>query len=349
MTEGTAVCKYKAKEGDPLVSIIIPVYNVSHYLPQCLESVIHQTYQNIEIIIVDDGSTDDSKDICDQYANNDNRIRVIHTDNNGLASARNLGVDNAAGTYLSFIDSDDWLTDDASQIIYDVCLNEAPEIVVTNAYIVKEGEWDLKKEWNVCSGVDAGIYDTLEFARKVRSLPISFKAYRRDFLLEHDIYFCEDLRVGEVYAFFLNALTFSHKIAYTDKRIMNYLVRKNSVMRTVNLERDYTILKTIHRIDDYARKQMPELLDISSYKLGLYGIVNEFGIFNYVNKSSYNTEVGKLLESIRHNGIYRNVQKYYMLNSFGLNRKTFYNILLYYFPVFITYRILRLRKRIKGL
>ena len=109
MTEGTAVCKYKAKEGDPLVSIIIPVYNVSHYLPQCLESVIHQTYQNIEIIIVDDGSTDDSKDICDQYANNDNRIRVIHTDNKGLASARNLGVDNAAGTYLSFIDSDDWM------------------------------------------------------------------------------------------------------------------------------------------------------------------------------------------------------------------------------------------------
>ena len=97
MTEGTAVCKYKAKEGDPLVSIIIPVYNVSHYLPQCLESVIHQTYQNIEIIIVDDGSTDGSKAICDQYAYNANRVRVIHTENKGIASAMNPSEDRADG------------------------------------------------------------------------------------------------------------------------------------------------------------------------------------------------------------------------------------------------------------
>lgn len=332
------------------VSYIIPCYNVEKYLPKCMESLSRQRIDNgavVEYLFVNDGSTDNTLSLLKEFEKKESRAVVIDQQNKGVSAARNAGLKVAKGKYVFFIDSDDWLTDDASQIIYDVCLNEAPDIVVTNAYIVKEGEWDLKKEWNVCRGVDAGIYDTLEFARKVLSLPVSFKAYRRDFLLEHDICFCEDLRVGEVYAFFLNAMTFSHKIAYTDKRIMNYLARKNSVMRTVNLERDYTIIKTIHKIDDYARRQMPELLDISSYKLGLYGIANAFGIYNYVKKSSYNTEVGKLLESIRHNSIYRNVQKYSMQNSFGLNRKTFYNILLYYFPIFITYRFLRLRNRIK--
>lgn len=334
------------------ISYVIPCYNIQDYLPKCLNSLSSQQISDrlkVEFVLVNDGSTDNTLSLLREFEKKESRAVVVDQQNKGVSAARNAGLKVAKGKYVFFIDSDDWLTDDASQIIYDVCMNDTPDIVVANAYLVKEGQWDLKNEWNVCRGVDAGVYGTLEFARKVRSLPISFKAYRRDFLLEHDICFCEDLRVGEVYVFFLNALTFSNKIAYTDKRIMNYLVRKNSVMRTVNLERDYTILKTIHRIDDYARKQMPGLLDISSYKLGLYGIVNAFGIFNYVKKSSYNTEVGKLLESIRHNSIYRNVQKYYMLNNYGLNRMTFYNILLYYFPVFITYRILRLRKRIKGL
>ena len=334
------------------ISYVIPCYNIQDYLPKCLNSLSSQQISDrlkVEFVLVNDGSTDNTLSLLREFEKKESRAVVVDQQNKGVSAARNAGLKVAKGKYVFFIDSDDWLTDDASQIIYDVCLNEAPDIVVTNAYIIKEGQWDQKKEWNVCKGVDAGIYDTLEFARKVRSLPISFKAYRRDFLLEHDVYFCEDLRVGEVYTFFLNALTFSHKIAYTDKRIMNYLVRKNSVMRTVNLDRDYTILKTINRIDEYTRKQMPELLDYSSYKLGLYGIVNGFGIFNYVNKSPYNHEVGKLLESIRHNSIYRNVQKYYMQNCFGLNRQTFYNILLYYFPVFITYRVLRLRKKIKGL
>lgn len=342
----------KMENNGIFISYIVPCYNIKNYVLRCLESLNRQIINRdieIEYILVNDGSSDGTLSVLKEFAIIDKRAIIVDQANQGVSAARNNGLKVAHGQYVFFLDGDDWLTDDASQIIYDVCQNEVPDIVVTNAYIVKEGEWDLKNEWNVCSGVDAGIYDTLEFARKVRSLPISFKAYRRDFLLEHDIFFCEDLRVGEVYTFFLNALTFSYKIAYTDKRIMNYLVRKNSVMRTVNLERDFTILNTIHRIDDFARKQMPELLDFSSYKLGLYGIVNEFGVFSYVNKSSYNLEVGQLLESIRHNSIYRNVQKYYMQNCFGLNRKTFYNILLYYFPVFITYRVLRLRKRIKGL
>ena len=112
-----------------LVSVIIPVYNVSRYLPQCFDSVISQTYRNLEIIVIDDGSTDDSGSICDQYAEKDDRIHVIHTDNRGLASARNLGLENVRGEYISFIDSDDWIEPHAIGTFFKTAIMTEADIV----------------------------------------------------------------------------------------------------------------------------------------------------------------------------------------------------------------------------
>ena len=97
----------------PLISVIIPVYNVQDYLARCLDSILAQTYQNLEIILVNDGSKDNSGAICDEYAARDDRVQVIHKENGGLSTARNAGLDLAAGEYLSFIDSDDWIASDA--------------------------------------------------------------------------------------------------------------------------------------------------------------------------------------------------------------------------------------------
>ena len=91
------------------ISIIIPVYNVEMYLEKCLESVLNQTYKNLEVILVDDGSTDKSGLICDEYQKNDSRIRVVHQDNQGLAAARNTGLQYVSGEYFSFVDSDDYI------------------------------------------------------------------------------------------------------------------------------------------------------------------------------------------------------------------------------------------------
>ena len=91
------------------ISVIIPVYNVEKYLKRCLDSVINQTYKNLEIILVDDGSTDNSGKICDEYAKNDKRIIVIHKENGGVSVARNIGLDICTGDYVNFIDSDDWI------------------------------------------------------------------------------------------------------------------------------------------------------------------------------------------------------------------------------------------------
>lgn len=103
---------------DKTISIIIPVYNVEDYLPKCLNSLIHQTYQNLEIILVDDGSPDKCGQICDWYARKDSRIHVIHKQNEGVARARNDGIEYASGDYISFVDSDDWMTRDAYEILY---------------------------------------------------------------------------------------------------------------------------------------------------------------------------------------------------------------------------------------
>lgn len=102
---------------NPLISVIVPVYNVEKYLERCVNSIINQTYQNLEIILVDDGSPDNCGAICDEYAKKDSRIKVIHKENGGLSSARNAGLDIATGEYITFVDSDDYISID----IFDKC------------------------------------------------------------------------------------------------------------------------------------------------------------------------------------------------------------------------------------
>lgn len=102
--------------GDELVSIVVPVYNVEHYLDKCIKSLMQQSYRNIEIILVNDGSTDNSLFICQKYKKNDKRIKIINKKNGGLSDARNYGIDKATGFYITFVDSDDWLDEDAIEI-----------------------------------------------------------------------------------------------------------------------------------------------------------------------------------------------------------------------------------------
>ena len=113
---------------EELISIIIPVYNVENYLDRCIKSVLSQTYSEIEIILVDDGSTDSSGEICDQYAGISTRVKVIHKENGGLSSARNTGMTVAAGNIISFIDSDDWIHSRFLEILYEELISNHAEI-----------------------------------------------------------------------------------------------------------------------------------------------------------------------------------------------------------------------------
>ena len=144
---------------DKLISIIIPVYNVEMYLERCIESVVNQTYRNLQIILVDDGSTDTSGILCDNYADGDKRIRVIHKDNGGLSDARNAGIDVATGKYIMFVDSDDWIRKDCVEILAKAIQYSKKKISVceylrTNKWEISEVSKeidvvDLVEEWTI--------------------------------------------------------------------------------------------------------------------------------------------------------------------------------------------------------
>ena len=129
----------------PKISVIIPVYNVEAYIGQCLDSIISQTYHNFETIIIDNSSTDESGKICDEYAQKDKRIRVIHKKNEGVGVSRNLGIREARGEWLTFIDSDDWVAPDYLENLMDCTLPESIDIVFSGGYI-EEGPKEQRTE-----------------------------------------------------------------------------------------------------------------------------------------------------------------------------------------------------------
>ena len=120
----------------PIISVIVPVYNVEKYISKCLDSILKQTLKDIEIIVVDDGSTDNSGSICDRYAEQDKRVRVFHKENGGLSSARNYGIDRAEGEYIGFIDSDDYIEDDMYEVLYDLILKFDADVSMCAIYYV---------------------------------------------------------------------------------------------------------------------------------------------------------------------------------------------------------------------
>lgn len=118
----------------PEISVIVPVYNVEKYLRQCIESIKMQTFENWELILVDDGSLDNSGSICDEYAQSDNRIKVVHKENGGVSTARNFGLAIAAGKYISFIDSDDYIVPKFFEIMLEKLLTYKADIVRCGFY-----------------------------------------------------------------------------------------------------------------------------------------------------------------------------------------------------------------------
>lgn len=128
----------------PLISIIVPVYNVKDYVEKCLDSICGQSYFNLEIIVIDDGSTDGSGEVCETYASKDKRIKVIHRRNGGLSAARNEGLDVATGEFVGFVDSDDWIDLDMYEFLYQLLKAEEADISICSHYVEKSGKTKVK-------------------------------------------------------------------------------------------------------------------------------------------------------------------------------------------------------------
>ena len=124
----------------PKISIIVPVYNVEKYLEKCVRSILAQTFTDFELILVDDGSPDSSGAMCDQFAEQDQRVKVIHKENGGLSDARNAGIEIATGEYLGFVDSDDYIADDMYELLYTNIVKEDADLSICGIYDVYEGK-----------------------------------------------------------------------------------------------------------------------------------------------------------------------------------------------------------------
>ena len=180
-----------------MISIIVPIYNVEAYLPRCIESILHQTYANFEVLMIDDGSTDNSGRICDEYCEKDSRCKVIHQENKGLSGARNTGLDNISGKYVTFIDSDDWLHPLYLEYLYRALNGGGYEIAMCQFEycLTQKDEYDLSDSTYTTEVISQDILMQGTFYKKVRfknnkGLPISVvwgKLYCRDIL--RDAYF----------------------------------------------------------------------------------------------------------------------------------------------------------------
>lgn len=129
-----------------MISIIIPIYNVEKYLEKCLDSILNQTYKNLEIILIDDGSTDNSPNICNSYCEKDKRIKIIHKNNEGVSSARNKGIELSKGKYIVFIDSDDYVSNEHIEVLYDCIISNNVDLVISNLIDISEDGIILNNE-----------------------------------------------------------------------------------------------------------------------------------------------------------------------------------------------------------
>lgn len=230
------------------ISIIIPVYNVEKYIRKCVDSILSQTYKNLEIILVDDGSLDNCGKICDQYAKIDNRVVVIHKQNGGLSSARNAGLKQATGDYIMFVDSDDSLEKIACESLINITNKTDADIICFNCSNVYLNETIDNSKNSYCYSNTHKYYE-LSYAEaiidNIYRKHIRYEAWSKIYkkYIFDTIKFKEGL-LAEDFNVFYKFLKIAKKIIYFDANLYLYLRRDDSIMGKKNTKLYYDIFET---------------------------------------------------------------------------------------------------------
>lgn len=225
----------------PLISVIVPVYNVSLYLERCVNSILKQTYGNLEIILVDDGSTDGSSEMCDVFSRRDDRVKVIHKKNGGIVSARKAGIQNAKGDYVAYLDSDDWIEPGMYEELAGWAIKNNADIVTSGLY--RDYDSFVVQEFD---NLSEGIYDTERIRNEI--LPVFMytgelfksginvhfcnKLFKRELALHNQLKIDDIIRVADDAAFIYPSVIDARKIVITKKCFYHYCIRQDSVMGT---------------------------------------------------------------------------------------------------------------------
>ncbi|MBR3269967.1 glycosyltransferase [Candidatus Saccharibacteria bacterium] len=212
----------------PLVSIIVPIYNVRDYLDVCVKSLLNQTYKNLEIILIDDGSTDGSEKIVDKYDKKYRNIKAIHKKNGGLSSARNVGVDNASGEWLLFIDSDDYIRTDCVERVLELAKAADIDIVTYSFEPFSNDGSRLKKSPNWPEGVLSGVDAVNDMLRNKRPAYICMSMFRATLFKKNKIRFPEGREFEDIITR-IRLLYYARKVVFSNEKLYYYLIRKESI------------------------------------------------------------------------------------------------------------------------
>ena len=231
-----------------LVSVVIPVYNVEQYLRQCVESVLRQTYQNLEILLIDDGSTDGSGAICDEYAQKDQRIRVIHQKNAGLSMARNEGLRQAVGAYVYFLDSDDWIDGDAMESLVKAVEENKAQMVFFNG-VSFQGDHTPCERQSYVRKTDYGRDTGLNMLRRIQeqkdyhsAVPMLFM--KREFLTKNHLSF-EPGIVYEDMLFTFQAYCLADEVFHLNRQLYHRRYRSGSITSVKKTELNFQSSKVV--------------------------------------------------------------------------------------------------------
>ncbi|QBZ14028.1 glycosyl transferase 2 family protein [Streptococcus mitis] len=251
---------------ESLISVIIPVYNTESYIGVCLESLVKQTYTNFEVLMIDDGSTDNSGRICQEYTESDSRFHYYRKENGGVSSARNLGIEYSRGDYLTFVDSDDWVEEDFLEVLYSALISESASVSISTykRFSMEDNTWYVH---SFQRGYEKRVFNYLELINELIDLDsfdhsyrfVSGKLVRRDIL--GDIRFNTLTILGEDMEFWFKIYLISPKSVYINRDSYVYRIAEGPT-------RHFSLLKI--RCDLQQRKNFIALLSARNIDVGRY-------------------------------------------------------------------------------
>lgn len=290
---------------NPKVSVIVPIYNVEKYLNKCVDSIINQSLRDIEIILVDDGSTDNSGDIADIYAEKDSRVKVIHKENGGQGSARNHGIEVAQGEYIGFVDSDDWIDFNMYEELYIAAEKEEADIAVCNRKVFDEND-NLKTIVTVSEGIidinkDKIIDYVIDQLFYPHTVVVYNKIFKKTIISNNNITFKEVKEVGSEDALFnYEVLLNVEKIIEVNSTNHNQLAREGSTARIYKIGAMKRTSKLIEEIYKYSydnnAKEIGDMLApimLLFFQQWNYNLIKTYGKDDF---KKYITDEHKLIE-----------------------------------------------------
>ncbi len=274
-----------------MISVIVPIYNVESYLEECLESIVGQTYAKLEIILVDDGSTDSSGDICEEWKSKDNRIQVIHQANGGLSRARNAGLAVAKGEYIAFVDSDDFVHPQMYERMLEVLKKTQADMALCREYAFEDGESvDLALLHEEATfEIEDREQHLLHFCEKFSGVVTWAwnKLYRRTLL--QGLLFEPDT-IQEDILFSATVASGVNRVVRVDERLYFYRQRKESLMNCVNPERFMQCAEVAEKEFYLLREAMEDKLHVKLYHTILERVA-DYAASSFWKKESHLTDI----------------------------------------------------------